>query len=209
MEVIKKSPVTWGIIIVNTVVFLLVELTGGSNDAGHMLDWGAAFAPYIVGQGQYYRLFTCMFLHFGMAHLGNNMLLLYCVGSVLEREAGKLKYLIIYMTGGLGASCLSCYLEIRNQSVSISAGASGAIFAVIGGVLWVLIRNKGRLEDLTVKQMAFMAALSLYFGFVSTGVDNAAHVGGLIMGFLVTMLIYRRRQRWRYAESEAATTQEE
>lgn len=200
METIKKSPVTWGIIIINAVIFLLVEVTGGSNDVGHMLDWGAAFAPYIIEKGQYYRLFTCMFLHFGMEHLGNNMLILYCVGNVLEREAGKLKFLIIYLAGGLGASCLSCYLDIKSQEAAISAGASGAVFAVIGGVLWVLIRNKGRLEDLTARQMAFMAALSLYFGFVSTGVDNATHVGGLIMGFLVTILIYRRRQRWRYVE---------
>lgn len=200
MEEIKKSPVTWGLIIVNAVVFLLVELTGGSNDLEHMLDWGASFAPYIVEQGQYYRLFTCMFLHYGMAHLGNNMLLLYCVGNVLEREAGRVKFLIIYLAGGLGASCVSCYIDMRNQSAPISAGASGAIFAVIGGLLWVLIRNKGRIENLTVKQMAFMAALSLYFGFVSEGTDNAAHVGGLITGFLVTLLIYRRRQRWRYAE---------
>lgn len=195
MEVIKKNPATWAVIIINGLVFLLVELTGGSENIENMLRWGAEFAPLIQQDGEYYRLFTCMFLHFGLAHLGNNMLVLYFVGETLEREAGKLRFLVIYLGGGLGASFLSYYADIRENSAAVSAGASGAVFAVMGAVLWILIINRGRVENLTIRQMAFMAGLSLYFGFTSTGVDNTAHVGGLVVGFLLAVLIYRPRKK--------------
>ena len=190
METIKKNPATWGIIIINVIVFIAVELTGGSDDVTHMLNWGAEYAPIIREQGEYYRLFTCMFLHFGLAHLGNNMLILFFVGGYLERAAGKIRFLLIYLLGGLGGSCVSYYMDIVHEQAAVSVGASGAVFAVIGGMLWVLLYHKGRVEDLTVKKMAFMAALSLYFGFTSTGVDNSAHVGGLIIGFLSALLCY-------------------
>ena len=71
-----------------------------------------------------------------------------------------------------------------------SAGASGAVFAVLGAMIYVLLRHRGRLQDLTVRGMLFMAALSLYYGFTSAGVDNAAHVGGLICGLILALLLY-------------------
>lgn len=195
MEVIKKSPMTWTIIFINGLMFLLVEITGGSENIDNMLRWGAEYAPLIEQEGEYYRLFACMFLHFGLDHLGNNMLVLYFVGEILEQEAGKLRFLIVYLGGGLGASCLSYYVDINANNAVVSAGASGAVFAVMGGVLWMLLINRGRLENLTLRQMAFMAALSLYFGFTSSGVDNTAHVGGLIIGFLLGIIIYRPRKK--------------
>ncbi len=192
MDTMKRYPATWAIIVVNVLVFFAVDLTGGSENVEHMIKCGASYGPYIQDQGEYYRLFTCMFLHFGLKHLGNNMLILYFVGGYLERAAGTVKYLIIYLLGGMGASYLSYYVDLQDQSFSVSAGASGAVFASVGAMIWVLLINKGKLEDLTAKQMIFMAALSLYFGFTSTGVDNVAHLGGLVAGFLLTALIYRK-----------------
>lgn len=192
MAEIKKNPATWAVILMNVLVFLAVEATGGSENVENMMNWGAEYAPVIQARGEYYRLFTCMFLHFGLSHLGNNMLILYFVGGHLERAAGKLCFLAVYLLGGVGGSLISYYLDIYNQTAAVSAGASGAIFAVIGGLIWVLLANRGRLEDLTLQKMAFLAALSLYFGFTSTGVDNAAHLGGFFLGFLVSLLLYRR-----------------
>lgn len=189
-----KVSVTIVIICLNAAAFLGVEVTGGSEDLGHMIACGAAYAPLIAQNNEYYRLFSCMFLHFGMTHLINNMLALYFVGGHLERAVGRMKFLLIYLAGGLGASWLSYHRSLQTASMDVSAGASGAVFSVIGAMIYVLLLNRGQLEGLTMRQMVFMAVLSLYFGFTTTGVDNVAHVGGILCGFLLAVILYHRRR---------------
>ena len=194
MEEIKKEPVTTILILINIVIFFLVEITGSSENTMHMLECGAAYTPYILEQGEYYRIFTCMFLHFGMEHLANNMLVLFVLGQRLEPIAGKIKFLLIYLLGGMGGSLLSVYMDIRKQEYAISAGASGAVFAVMGAMIYVLLRNRGRVADLSAKQILVMAVFSVYFGFAAGGVDNAAHVGGMIFGFVMAVILYHPRK---------------
>ena len=195
MEEIRKEPVTVALILINVLVFIAVELTGTSQNAWHVLDYGAAYTPYIVQNGEVYRLFTSMFLHFGIEHLVNNMLVLFVLGSRLEQVIGKLRFLFIYLAGGIAGNIFSLILELRNQDFSVSAGASGAVFAVMGAMIYVVIRNKGWLGDLSMRQILVMAAFSLYFGFTSEGVDNTAHVGGLICGFILAVLLYHPSHR--------------
>ena len=190
MEELRKEPVTAGLILLNILVFLAVEFTGSSQNTMHMLDCGAAYTPMIVQGGEYYRLFTCMFLHFGIEHLLNNMLVLFVLGSRLERVIGKIKFLLIYLLGGVLGNVISLYLELHAQNFAVSAGASGAVFAVMGAMIYIVIRNKGRLADLSMRQILIMAVFSLYFGFASTGVDNTAHVAGMVSGFLLAVLLY-------------------
>lgn len=191
----KRASVTVGIICLNVLAFLAVEFTGGSEDVGHMVSCGAAYVPLIQQNHEYYRLISCMFLHFGINHLVNNMLPLYFVGSHLEHAVGMVRFAVVYFVGGLAGSCLSYYMDIREGEMNVSAGASGAVFAVIGAMIYVLVLNKGQLEGLTVRQMVFMAALSLYCGFASSEIDNAAHVGGFLAGFVLAVLLYRRGDR--------------
>lgn len=186
----RTVPMNTMMIFINLVAFLLTELTGSSLDGGHLVSWGAVYTPFMEAGKDYYRLFTCMFLHFGLFHLGNNMLVLLFMGDALERAAGKIRYLLIYLLGGLGASCISCYLDIKKGVPVISAGASGAVFAVIGALIYIVIRKKGKLENFTARQLIFLAFLSLYHGYTSAGVDNAAHVGGLVCGFFLGILLY-------------------
>ena len=82
--------------------------------------------------------------------------------------------------------------------LTVSAGASGAIFGVIGGLLYAVAVNKGRLEDLSTRQLVVMIAFSLYFGFTSVGIDNAAHISGLVLGILFGGILYRkpRKKKW-------------
>ena len=194
MEELKKAPVTVLLILANILVFTAVEFTGGSEDTMHMLQCGAAYTPAIM-QGEYYRIFTSMFLHFGPQHLGNNMLVLFVRGGRLERTVGKLKYLLIYLLGGMGGNLLCLFLELDSADFAVSAGASGAEFAVMGAMIYAVIRGRGHIEDLSARQVVIMAAFSLYFCFTSEGVDNAAHVGGLICGFLLAVLFYHPSQR--------------
>ena len=195
MEEFRREPATILLIILNVLVFLVSESSGSSQDVMHMLDLGAAYTPLITENGEVYRLFTSMFLHFGISHLMNNMLVLFVLGSRLERAVGKLRFLAVYLFGGTAANIISMFLELKTGEYSVSAGASGAVFAVMGAMIYIVLRNRGRLEDLTVRQILIMAAFSLYFGFTSTGVDNAAHVGGLLAGLVLAALLYHPRRR--------------
>ena len=197
MEEIKKEPVTVLLILINTLIFLVVEFTGGSENGQHMLECGSAYAPLILDQGQWYRLFSSMFLHFGAPHLINNMLVLFVLGQRLEPVTGKIKFFLIYIFGGLGGNMVSLFFDMYPGPAALSAGASGAVFAVMGGMIYVIIRHRGRVADLTVRQMLIMAAFSLYFGFASEGVDNVAHIGGLLSGFLIAVILYHPRKIWK------------
>ena len=190
LEEIRKEPATMALILINVLVFIAVEFTGTSQDAWHVLEYGAAYTPYIIQNGEVYRLFTSMFLHFGIEHLVNNMMVLFVLGSRLERVIGKIRFLLIYLLGGIAGNVVSLLLELKTQEFSVSAGASGAVFAVMGAMIYIVIRNKGWLGDLSMRQILVMAAFSLYFGFTSSGVDNAAHIGGLLTGFVLAVLFW-------------------
>ena len=163
-----------------------------------MLHHGAMFEPMILENQEYYRFFTCMFLHFGIQHLLNNMVMLGALGWQLEPVIGKVKYLLIYFISGLGGSGLSFAWNVMHEEQSVSAGASGAIFGLMGALLYVVIANRGRLGDLSGKGMMLMVLLGLYCGMTSTGVDNLAHIGGLVCGFILALILYRKKKKPAY-----------
>lgn len=194
---VRKKPeavCTVILIIVNITIFLILSLFGRTEDAGFMLEHGAAYEPYIVIQKEYYRLFTSMFLHFGIEHLLNNMVLLGALGWNLEMETGKIRFLIFYFVSGLAGNVVSLWWDIIRGQSAVSAGASGAVFGLMGALLYVVIANRGRLGRLSGRGMLFMVVLSLYFGFTSTGVDNSAHIGGLVSGFVLAVILYRPKK---------------
>ena len=170
-----------------------------TEDAAFMLQHGAMYVPYVEA-GEYYRIFTSTFLHFGFQHLMNNMLVLGLLGWQLELEIGTIKYLILYFFSGLGGNLLSLAVEARSGEYVVSAGASGAIFGVIGALLYIAIRNHGRVGTVSGKGIIFMIVLTFYYGFTSTGVNNFAHLGGLAAGFVLGVLLYRKGHRKRSAQ---------
>lgn len=176
------------IIGVNILVFLLVTLTGGTDSMENMIRWGAAYTP-LIQQGETYRLFTSMFLHFGIDHLLSNMVLLLFVGDYLEKTAGKLTYFAVYMLGGLAGNLCSYWYETSQGQAVVAAGASGAIFAVLGAIVILMLLNRGHLEDLTLPRLGLMIVLTLVVGFQSANVDNYAHIGGFIGGMAVMLFL--------------------
>lgn len=191
----KKAYVNGVIIAVNIAYFLFLEIAGSSNDGLFMIEHGAMYGPLILACGEYYRFFTSIFMHFGIEHLVNNMLILFVLGDNMERALGKIKYLIFYLSCGIGANVVSFIFSMNQERQPVSAGASGAIFGVVGGLIYAVAVNKGRLEDLNSRQLVIMAGISLYFGFTSTGVDNVAHVAGLVMGIIMAAILYRKPKR--------------
>ena len=125
-------------VVINIVVFIVLEIMGSTTDTLFMVRHGAMYEPLVTQQGEYYRLFTCMFLHFGVQHLFYNMLLLIFVGDMLEKVAGKIRYLLIYLGGGLLGNFLSMMVAEKTGNFAVSAGASGAGAAVV---------ERGRAEE--------------------------------------------------------------
>ena len=193
------TPVNTALVLINVVVFFVMSFYGSTEDVEFMLGHGAMFAPAVLEDGQIYRFFTCMFLHFGFMHLAGNMVVLMFLGDNVERAVGKLKYILMYLLGGMFGSLGSfLYALLYNRGI-VSAGASGAIFAMIGALLWLVIRNKGKLEDMTTLRMCVLIAYALYNGITSENVDMAAHIFGLIGGFLAAVLLYRKNDRSKIA----------
>lgn len=166
------------IIVLNVLVFLYTaSFAYSQNDA--IVNAGALSWYAVLEQGQWYRLLTCMFLHSNLEHIFNNMLILGYVGSCLEEKIGSIRYGILYLASGILAGCASMgYNMLQNDNV-VSIGASGAIFGVIGAMLFVVLARRNEEDRYTVRQIAVMAVLSLYGGLTSQGVDNAAHFGRL------------------------------
>lgn len=152
-----------------------------------------------VQHGQWYRLISCMFLHGDMSHLAGNMIMLMFLGNIMEKEMGHIKYFITYFSagiaGGIASLCMQYIQLMEGVPNPGSIGASGAIFGMMGGLLWVLICNKGHLKDLTFFKILFLICYTLYGGLTSVGIDNAAHIGGLLTGFIVTILLYRKKKK--------------
>ena len=182
------------LIAVNVAVFFILSLFGDTEDAVFMMQHGAMYSDFVIQEHEYYRLFTCLFLHFGIEHLLNNMVILGALGWNLELQTGKIRFLLIYFGSGLFGNVVSLIFHGAAQEYTVSAGASGAIFGLMGALLWVVIANHGRLGRLSGRGMLVMVALSLYFGLSSSGVDNYAHIGGLVCGFLLALILYRKRR---------------
>lgn len=177
------------IIAANIAVFLLMELLGGDTlDVEYMVGHGAMYVPAVTQAGEYYRLFTAMFLHFGAEHLLYNMLLLLFAGDMLQRRTGAARYLLIYLGGGFLGNLLSLMVNVAQGAQNVSAGASGAVFAVIGGLVWIVLKSRGRAEGINGRGVCAMALLSLAQGITDAGVDNYAHLGGFIGGFLLAAI---------------------
>lgn len=174
----KKPVITYALIIINVLVFILSVF----NDS--ILPMFAVNRELIVNFGQYYRLITGMFLHGSILHLLFNMYALYIIGMQLESFLGKAKYLIVYLLSGIGASMLSIFF-----SNSFSVGASGAIFGLMGALLYFGYHYRVYLDSVVKSQIIPLIILNLILGFTISGVDNWAHIGGLVSGILATMAV--------------------
>ena len=120
------------------------------------------------------------------------MLILVCAGMILEKALGHVKFTILYLIAGVGGNVLSCAQMLYKKDYAVSAGASGAIFGIVGALLWIVILHRGRYESLTGKGLLFMIVITLYYGITTGGIDNWGHIGGLLMGFVMGIILYRR-----------------
>ena len=182
--------VTWALLAVNVLYYLFLEWNGSTEDGYYMARHGTLVAAFVLENGEFYRLFTSFFMHFGFRHLFNNMLLLWYLGSRLEEYMGHWRYAATYMAAGLGANVISFFYYLLTSPYANSAGASGAVFGIVGAMLWIVLRHRGRLAGLTSRQLLLMIFFTLYNGFTSIGINNTAHISGLLIGYLCGMCFY-------------------
>lgn len=191
-RVFTFTPVNMGIVAVNILYFLFIVICGGGYyavyDTETMLKMGAlSYETFMAGA--WYKIITSIFMHFGISHLLNNMVLLTYAGCELEKRIGKLPYLLLYLATGICGNLVSLWYYHYVGEYAVSAGASGAIFGVIGALMVVLAVNHTATWNLTSRRLLIVAGITIYYGMTTMGVDNAAHIGGLICGLIGGFLL--------------------
>ena len=178
----KKPVVTYALIVINIVMFLLTYSLSNQIDLTYYL----ANNKILVKSGEIYRLITSTFMHADVLHIGFNMYALYVLGPQVERYYGKLKYLLIYLVSGLLGSLFSCLFM---NDMSFSIGASGAIFGLLGSIAYFTYYYRATLQGLLRSQIVPVILVNLCLGLFIPGIDIFGHIGGLIGGILISMAI--------------------
>lgn len=187
----KNFPlVTAIILLINLVLYGVTRILGSGSDIHVLLDLGAMFTPR-VAEGEYWRLATAVFLHANASHLLLNGLALFMFGRLAEKTFGHMGFAFIYMLSGLYGSMLSFLMH----SIAIGVGASGAIFGILGalGSYFLVQRNTpGAKAWFNLAIVVLMAGVSLGYGLITPHIDNWAHLGGLIGGSMLGIVLSPR-----------------
>lgn len=182
--------VTCLILLVNTVVFIIMDWSFDWKIYNAFIEQGGISYDAIVKDHQYYRFLTHMFIHADMDHLFGNMMVLFFIGTIVEKKLGRLRYVILYFIGGLVAAITSLGYNGIDEGSTLSIGASGAIFAVVGAMVAIVIFNKREFEEIGIQRLLFFVVITIINGLNSQGIDNAAHVGGLLAGLVLGQVLY-------------------
>lgn len=183
---------TYIFIAIQILMFLVLEVSGGSTNTKTLIEYGAKFNPLLL-EGEWWRFFTPVFLHIGILHLVMNTLALYYLGTLVERLYGNIRFLFIYLAAGFGGTLASFLL-----SPNLSAGASGAIFGCFGALLYFGVINPRLFWRTLGLNIFIVLAINLAFGFSVPGIDNAGHIGGLIGGFAFAGIVHlpNKKRTW-------------
>lgn len=203
----ESYPITWAIILINILYFIIQTITGGSTNTANLVRLGAKF-DYGIAQGEYWRLLTATFLHIGFIHLILNLVGLFIFGRLVEKEFLRFRYIIIYLFCGISSSIFSYWSgsafisisEVQNCSQglgAVGAGASGAIFGLLGCYAAFLMINKntlGRNAKESLTSIGILVFINVIYGATATNIDQVAHVTGLICGFAIGWLFSPAKQ---------------
>lgn len=184
--------VTTCIIAINILVYVLAEMFGSTEDVDFMLRIGANSYEYVIYQRQFYRIITCMFLHFGVEHIANNMFMLGVLGFELEQKIGRWKFFLIYMVSGIFASLCSVVFHFYMGDYSVCVGASGAIYGIFGTLVVLMLQDKHKRNGFGVGRIAFVVLLLVVGSFQET-VDFTAHIAGLAAGIVLTLILCKNK----------------
>ena len=184
-----RPVLTYAIIIINVLYFIVEILSGGSENTETALKLGAAYTPYIMGEHEWYRLILPIFMHFGIEHIISNTIALFAMGQYVEAYFGRIKFIIIYMLSGIAGNVLTIIIECWTGEFAVSVGASGAISGLLGAMVIFAIDPRTR-KMFPLPRIIFALALVLLPGFSDANVNATAHLGGVIAGFTIALIMY-------------------
>jgi rhomboid protease GluP len=191
----EPSHISFLFIFVLCGLWVFLEFQGGSTNTNVLMKYGALNVTYILSTGQYWRLFTAMFLHIGFAHLAFNVFALYIFGSRLEKYVNTMTYVTIFIVAGLSGSLFSFLGSYLLGTSSVSAGASGAIYGLLGAVLVLANASKQPIEGLDSYTMWLVFIFGMVYSVVARNVDALAHVGGFIGGLMASVPVVLREKK--------------
>ena len=183
------TPANMMIIAVNSILFVISQFVFPDLTDAWASEWSAILLDHEI-----YRLFTAMFIHFDLEHLLSNMLVLSLTGSFVERYVGSLPYTCAYLVCGLAGNMISFYFNVGNASIIFSAGASGAIYGVLGMLAVILWKTKGRINGIQGPGLVLFVIGMVFHSYQAEGIDNLAHLGGLAAGVIAGILLKRKNK---------------
>lgn len=187
MENVKLNYMTFGIVAVLFLVFIAETLIGGSESTSVLLKMGAMYNPAVVVEGQWWRLFTAQFLHIGIKHIVSNAIMIYYIGQYAEPIFGHWRFLVFYLLSGTGGSLLTLAF---GSDQAISAGASTALFGILGAMACVGFKNReSDILSLLGWQALALAIINIVLDLFMPDVDLLGHLGGLISGWLLAIAL--------------------
>lgn len=207
------TPRVWtvhALVAANILMWIATIFAGASPlspSTNLMIDWGANFGPLTL-HGQGWRVATCMFLHFGLLHIGFNMYVFWQLGQLMERLVGNVGLLVLYMASGIAASIASLAWNLSANPQAVSAGASGAVFGVAGGLIGFIALRRDTIPPAIFQRLKSglltFVVYNIAFSFLIPQIDIAAHLGGLVYGGLCGLMLSQplvpgaAERRWRY-----------
>ena len=181
----KEYYVTIVLLIMNVVAYILCTQMGEV-----VYNVGSMNVQDVIIGKQYYRLISSMFLHWDIEHIVSNMIFLVGLGQMIEPAIGHVRYVILYMLSGLGGSILSAAYSLLTQDYYNAAGASGAIFGLIGALFILVLIGRGNYKGVTMNRMIFAVVYMIYSGVRGDHIDNWAHIGGLVSGVVIMAVMH-------------------
>ncbi|UOQ93737.1 rhomboid family intramembrane serine protease [Halobacillus shinanisalinarum] len=186
-----KPMLTYVLLALNILAYLFIEYKGSTTSITTLIEYGAKYNPAIV-DGEWWRILSSMFLHIGTLHLLMNMLALYYLGAAVERIYGTLRFTFIYFLAGIFGGLASFMLNPQ-----VAAGASGAIFGLFGALLYFGVHYKRLFFRTMGYNLIFVIGINLAFGILVPQVDNGAHMGGLLGGFIASAVCnLPKKKQW-------------
>ncbi|WP_127575759.1 rhomboid family intramembrane serine protease [Paenibacillus barengoltzii] len=187
---LRYYPVTCLLLAANIVMFIILALNGGSTNRITLLRFGAMsdIEPFA---GESWRLFTAMFLHNGFDHLFSNSFAILVFAPPLERLLGWWRYALVYLGSGLVGNLISMVVYQFSSVPHISVGASGAVYGVYGAFLYIALLQRHLMDESSRKTLYSLLIIGVIYSLLVPKINLAAHVGGLVGGFLIYGLLVR------------------
>jgi rhomboid protease GluP len=183
----EKSKVTFTFLAIMVVYFIFMSLNGGTTDIQTLIKYGAMFPPLVSEYNQYYRFITSIFIHIGIMHIFFNGYALYVFGPQIEKLMGPKKYFLFFILTGIGGN-IATYIF---NYVSVSAGASGSLFGLFGAFLYLVVRHPQMVTPAGKRSILQLLGINLLLTFLVPSISITAHLGGLIIGFLLSFVFIR------------------